>query len=384
MRVLNVNVLLDPILGGGTAERTFQMSNALAKSGIECAILTTDVGLTESRINALEGVSVIALHSIFKRYFIVSFSIRKLIKLIESVDIVHLMGHWSMLNVLVFLITRMTKTPYVICPAGELNLFGRSKPIKKIFNTLIGNRIVKNASGYIAVTPDEISTYRLYGVKSESITIIPNGVNNLSEEFSNKVSQRTDDFNFGSPYILFMGRLNEIKGPDLLLEAFSLIAEDYPSYHLVFAGPDGGMLNTLKQYSEKRLLDSRVHFIGYVGGVDKQRVYQQADFLVIPSRSDAMSIVVLEAGVCGTPVLITETCGFNEVANVDGGVVVKPNVDDLKNGLQEMLNQPDNLCSMGERLKYFVESNYAWNIISQRYLDLYTKILINCRESNSH
>lgn len=384
MRVLNVNVLLDPVLGGGTAERTFQMSNALVSSGVECSILTTDVGLTKHRIDALKSVNVVALHSVFKRYFIVLFSISKLKKLIENVDVVHLMGHWSMLNILVFFVTRITKTPYVICPAGELSLFGRSKPIKKIFNTLIGNRIVKSASGYIAVTPDEISTYRLYGVKPESVTVIPNGVNKISDEFNYDQFQVNTDFDFKSPYILFMGRLNEIKGPDLLLEAFSLIAEDYPSYHLVFAGPDGGMLNTLKRYSEKKLLDSRVHFIGYVGGMDKQRVYQQADFLVIPSRSDAMSIVVLEAGVCGTPVLITETCGFNEVANIDGGVVVKPNVDDLKNGLQEMLNQPDNLCSMGERLKNFVESHYTWDIISQRYLDLYTKILINCRESNSH
>ena len=104
MRVLNVSVLLDPVTGGGTAERTFQMSRSLARAGIECAILTTDIGLTTDRIKQLGNVRVIALPCISKRFFVVRFSCSHLKALVASVDVIHLMGHWSMLNVLVTLL----------------------------------------------------------------------------------------------------------------------------------------------------------------------------------------------------------------------------------------------------------------------------------------
>ncbi len=55
MNVLNVNLTIDPVSGGGTAERTYQMNRFLAKAGIKCAVLTTDIGVTQDRIDKLEG-----------------------------------------------------------------------------------------------------------------------------------------------------------------------------------------------------------------------------------------------------------------------------------------------------------------------------------------
>lgn len=69
MRVLNVNVILDPITGGGTAERTYQLSKALVEAGAECTILTTDIGLSPERIKSLGKVEVVALPCISRRFF---------------------------------------------------------------------------------------------------------------------------------------------------------------------------------------------------------------------------------------------------------------------------------------------------------------------------
>jgi len=101
MKVLNVIALLDPVYGGGTAERTYQMSKALAHAGVDCVILSTDVGLRDEWVARLKGVKVVALHCIIKRFFIFRFSWSKLKKIVADADVVHLMGHWSMLNVLV-------------------------------------------------------------------------------------------------------------------------------------------------------------------------------------------------------------------------------------------------------------------------------------------
>jgi glycosyltransferase involved in cell wall biosynthesis len=374
MRILNVNVLLDPVTGGGTAERTFQMSRALAHAGVDCTILTTDIGLTAERIRQLGAVWVMALPCISKRFFVVKFSWSQLKALVDSVDVIHLMGHWSMLNVLVTLLARQTGTPYVVCPAGELPLFGRSRWIKQVFNMLIGYRIVRKAAGHIAVTPDEIPAYARYGVSASQVTVIPNGINE-ADFMVEGVNQFADRFGLGtSPFILFMGRLNLIKGPDLLLEAFCTIAHKHSELHLVFAGPDGGLLGLLQMTARERGLADHVHFIGYIAGREKAEAYRAADLLVIPSRQEAMSIVVLEAGVVGTPVLLTDQCGFDEVATVGGGQVVAATAIDLAAGLDGLLADRSALKVMGTRLQAHVRRNFTWDVIVSRFQDLYRRV----------
>lgn len=376
MKVLNVTILLDPVFGGGTAERTFQMSKALARSGNDCTILTTDIGLTSDRIQSLDGVKVIALPCVAKRFFIVKFSWKFLRELVESADVIHLMGHWSMLNVLVYILAKQTGTPYVVCPAGELSLFGRSRVFKKVFNFVFGYRLVRDASKHIAVTSDEFKAFQAYGINPQSVTIIPNGINESDFALPLDISFTAKFRIESTPFILFMGRLNLIKGPDLLLEAFSLIAHKFPNYHLVFAGPDGGLLNILRQMALDKGLKNRIHFVGYLASELKVSAYYESAFLVIPSRQEAMSIVVLEAGVVGTPVLLTDQCGFNEVEEIGGGYVTKAEVEDLRSKLEMMILADEKHAEMGASLKSFVNENYSWELICNKFLRMYSQILI--------
>src|SRR5688572_5963073 len=106
MRVLNVNHSLDPIHGGGTAERTFQMSRCLSRSGLTCTILTTETGSPSRRIKALEEVDVIALPLLSDRFYVPRVSRSTLERLVGDADIVHLMGHWTILNAAVYLTAR--------------------------------------------------------------------------------------------------------------------------------------------------------------------------------------------------------------------------------------------------------------------------------------
>ena len=72
MKVLSVNATLDPVAGGGTAERTFQLSRHLALAGVECSVLTLDLGLQPERIADLRPSTVTALHCTVPRYFLFS------------------------------------------------------------------------------------------------------------------------------------------------------------------------------------------------------------------------------------------------------------------------------------------------------------------------
>jgi glycosyltransferase involved in cell wall biosynthesis len=285
------------------------------------------------------------------------------------------MGHWSVLNAMVYLALRRSHKPYVVCPAGALPIFGRSRWLKHIYNFVVGNRIIRNASGWIAVTAAEFPHFENYGIPSSNVTVIPNGVS--KEDFPPtdvEVFRRAKNFP-NAPIILFMGRLNLIKGPDLLLRAFASIQDLIPDYHLVFAGPDEGMQSALTEMARQEGIVERVHFLGFVSGNGKLAAYQSARLLVVPSRQEAMSIVALEAAISGTPVMLTDQCGFDELKSIESGLVVPASVEGIADGLIHLLTEPGLLDRISPPLQNFVLQRYTWQSIVARYLNLYDNIL---------
>lgn len=374
MKILNVNMSIDPVTGGGTAERTIQMAKYLSKKGVSSSILTLDVGVDQKFIKGLSGIDVKVLPCLVPRFYIPRFNYQELKKIVANADVVHLMNHWTLINAIIYTLCRKMGKPYVVCPAGALPIFGRSRYVKWLYNALIGTKIIQNASRHIAIPAEEASQYQSYGVDAQSVDVIPNGIdpNDLSaaddEQFREKYSLSD------KPFILFMGRLNMIKGPDLLLHAFAGIKKKFPNHNLVFAGPDGGMLSELNEIVQKNRLEDSVHFIGYISGKEKSWAYHSAELLVVPSRQEAMSIVAIEAGITGTPVLMTDICGFNQVKNIGGGIIVKPSVNSIQEGLG-VLEDIEKLKVMGQSLKRFVIDQYTWDTVINKYISLFKDIL---------
>jgi glycosyltransferase involved in cell wall biosynthesis len=263
----------------------------------------------------------------------------------------------------------------LICPAGALLIYGRSKYLKNIYNFLIGKKILRNAQRVIAITSDEITQIKSHGIPSERIALIPNGIDPDNYREKDDAGFRKK-YGLGAyPLILFLGGLRAIKGPDLLLEAFIHIKDDFKDHHLVFIGHDRGSLNELQQTVASQKVEDRVHFIGYVDGAWKSKAYHAADLLVIPSRHEAMSIVILEAGITATPVLVTDRCGLNEIPQIGGGLVVAASAESLKTGLRKLLAAPEQLEKMGANLYSYVTDNLIWDVVISKYIELYGKIL---------
>jgi glycosyltransferase involved in cell wall biosynthesis len=375
MRVLNVNSSLDSRTGGGTAERTFQMSRFLARSGKECTVLTVDTGLDKARIAALAPANVVALPLLWRRFYVPYTKWHMIKMLVADADIIHLMGHWGVLNAIVYMIARRMGKPYVVCPAGALPIFGRSTFIKHLYNLLVGNAIIRNASAWVAVTPIEFSQFESYGIPASKITVIPNGV--AAEDFPamDTVDFRAQKNLSDKPLILFMGRLNLIKGPDILLRAFASIKYKIGEHHLVFVGPDEGMQAGLLEFAHQQAISDRVHFLGFAGGQDKVAAYRSASLLVVPSRQEAMSIVALEAGICGIPALVTDQCGFGEIKSISPALETTADVQGVARSLQKVITEPDMLKNLGPLFYEFVVQRYTWESIVAAYAGLYTNIL---------
>ena len=120
-----------------------------------------------------------------------------------------------------------------------------------------------------------------------------------------------------------------------------------------------------KKYS----LENKVHLIGFIRGDDKVGAYTGAKILAIPSRREAMSIVALEAGACGTPVILTTECGFDEVKNV-GCKVVQPLPDELYSGMHSMFSSSNALEAVGKNLRSLILQKYTWKKTAEKYLSI--------------
>ena len=379
LRILNINDSLDLKSGGGTAERTFQLSNLLAKKeGWNCDVLALDSEyLSNERIKYLSPANFFAFKFLFKRFKLPLINFKVLYKLITQADIVHLMGHWSILNAVAYIYTQIYKKPYVVCPAGSLEIYGRSRIIKLIYNIIIGRSIIENATALIAITEDEILHFAKYDVDLSKIIVIPNGVNkvdfpNFKTDFYKKKYLLTEGM-----LILFMGRLNSIKGPDILLDAFIRIRHLIPKCHLVFAGPDEGLLQSLIIKVNQNGLERTVHFLGHISGHDKIALYRMANLLVVPSRNEAMSIVALEAGICGTPVIVTDQCGFPEIKHVDRLLEVEANPKSIASAIKSLMSDKIYLNQVGIKMKKFVTKKYLWNSAVKKYIRLYDQIILD-------
>lgn len=375
MKILNVCSTFDPVTGGGEAERTFQMSRFLDEQGEDCRILTIDTGLSDVRKNFMGIGKVIALPSLLKRFHVPRFSMKFVRRLVGEADIIHLIGHWSVLNAVVYLAAKKMNKPYAVCPAGALSIFGRSKFLKLAYNLVIGRRIIRDASVCIAVTEQEIDVFLACGAQRNRIKVIPNGIAQPELTIADEAFFARKFHMDRRPFLLFMGRLSLIKGPDLLLKAFGRVKEKLPEIDLVMAGPDDGMLDELQAIVKDQNLEGRVHFSGYVGGEEKVLAYREAICLIVPSRKEAMSIVVLEAGINGTPALMTDQCGFDQIAEVGGGWVVPATIEGLEDGLLQIFSEPEQIETASRNIQKYVVDQYSWHVIIQEYLTQYARLV---------
>ena len=133
----------------------------------------------------------------------------------------------------------------------------------------------------------------------------------------------------GKRLFLFLSRIHEKKGCDLLIEAFAHVARTNPDLHLVMAGPDQtGLAAQLKVQAANLGIADRVTWPGMLLGDDKWGAFHAAEIFCLPSHQENFGIVVAEALACGKPVLISNKVNiWREIETDRAGVV---NTDTLE------------------------------------------------------
>lgn len=180
--------------------------------------------------------------------------------------------------------------------------------------------------------------------------------------------------------IAYVGRLHPDKGPDVALEAFARLADDHPSARLVLAGP-------AVQPVERELAARLRHRIVALGVADRvdlpgpladpTLLLNRAAVLVLPSRTEGLSNVLLEAIVCGTPVVATAVGGTPEVVRdrETGRLVPPEDPEALTRALAEVLAQPTVARRWAARGRAEVVERYGIGAVVEQWLDLYARLV---------
>lgn len=360
--------------GGGNAGRALQLCHALTGAGVECAVATGEPGLDEVDPADLSGIDVVPVPTLGGGLRVPRGGVRALLREVRRADLVLLMNHWTAINAVVYVLARWAGKPHVVCPGGALPHHGRSRIRKRLYNAVVGRRLVRTAAAHIAVVAEEARDWEPYGVRAEEVCVIPNAVPRPRARGDAEAFRREHALGDG-PLLLFLGRLAPIKGPDLLLAAFAARRAELAGWTLVVAGGDFGMLPQLRQGARALQLGDAVRFVGFLEERPKRDALAAADLLVLPSRRETMSMVVLEAAEAGLAVLVTDQCGLTDVAAIGGGWVVPASVEGLAAGLAAATADGAERRRRAEVWKRYATARFGAGRSAELHLELFRSVL---------
>ena len=367
-RVLMIISLFPPFLGG--AERqALTLATHLVKRGIKVSILTRSfphLPLYE----CIDGVEVY----------------RK----IKTIDWKMLFGITYLLSVLVFLLRYRGEFDIIHCHVVGFHavvavffkyLFGKKvivkmsssgdtsdlKILKKVKLGGLFLRWVRHVDAIVSLCKRASEEIVHQGFSQAILVEIPNGVD-LSQ-FSVRPAQRRE----GVPHLTYIGRLDKYKGVTFLLKGFKELLSRAGAVRLTIVG-DGPDEFLLKAMAREIDIDERVTFRGRQEEVLSE--YHRTTIFVLPSLSEGMSNVLLEAMACGLPVVATSVGGNSDIiTDRHNGLLVPPgDALTLSTALLELLENDDFAQRLGEAARKTVELNYAMERIVERYLALYSRL----------
>ena len=322
----------------------------------------------------------------------------------SDVEILHTHGIWQFPSAAVLAWHKKTSKPYMVSPHGMLDCWAvrNSNWKKQIALALYERQHLQNAACIRALCEAEANAIRNFGLENP-ICIIPNGVD-LPDQ-PNVMATPPSPLWKGAiendkNILLYLGRLHPKKGIINLLKGWNhqrkLKCSSHGKWSLAIAGwgQNGHELELKRLATELQIPWSDIRdfnatpgvtarnqhlellFLGPQFGEHKAACYRNCDAFILPSLSEGLPMVVLEAWAFSKPVLMTSQCNLPEGLSANAALSVTPTVEGIAEGLGCLFTTPDaELRAMGARGRKLIYERFDWPSIAQALKDVYEWVL---------
>jgi glycosyltransferase involved in cell wall biosynthesis len=290
-------------------------------------------------------------------------------------DVAHLHACRNLPGVIAARHMQGARVPYVLAPNGTAPNVERRRTAKRVFDVLMGRRVVAGAAKVLAVTDVERRQLHALGVPIDRISVIPNPL--LLDEFDPPPVRGRFRARFGmtGPLTAYLGTLTPRKRVDLLVRAFAGVRADQVT--LVIAGNDMGAGAAARAEVQRRGLGHRTIFTGLLEGRDRLELLADADVVVYPSEHEIFGLVPLEALLAGTPVVVANDSGCGEViAAMGGGLVVPGNAEALQSAIDHVLESPAHWRAAAAQAARRIRAACGADVVCAQLEDLYRSMMV--------
>lgn len=209
---------------------------------------------------------------------------------------------------------------------------------------------------------------------NQKIYVIPNGID--PADFKEKRYKVKNKFHHKQINLLFVGRLDRMKGISFLVEALAKVKSQLPTFKLRIVG-EGREKDNLERLVNKRSLKDNICFTGKLTGKWLLEEYQRADLFVLPSLAEGQPIVLLEAWATGLPVLVTSV-GHNQFMvkeNITGFLTKPGDATDLVETLRRAFKVIREWPKIGKRGQELVFKEYTWDRTARAVYGVYKDVI---------
>jgi glycosyltransferase involved in cell wall biosynthesis len=376
VRVVLLTSLFPPSVGG-IQTQTFSLARALVELGAEVHVVTRPVpgrapreeedGVTVHRVGLARGGPAATLAY-------VSLATRAVASLGRGVDVLHAHQLLSPATA-ALLASGLCRLPLVVTAhasgaVGDVASLARQGPLGMA--RLLALR--RRADAFVAVASPIVEELLAAGVPEERVHAIPNGVDTRHHVPVDDAERRRARRALGLPpvpTVVYAGRLAPEKGVDILVDAWADARRRGSLATLALVG-DGPERAALERRARDHGILGAVRFAG--SAEDVAPWLRAADAFVLPSRTEGLSLALLEAMATGLPVIATDVGGTPAAAG--GTAVLVPPADPATLGaaLSALLEEPGRAAALGAAARRRVLEEYGILQVARRHLALYREV----------
>ena len=371
LSVLLVHVWYWPHLGGGN-QHVEHIARQLVARGHKATVWCADIPEHEEKRFIRDGVEVIRLPP--KRILGGIDPVVSIQQLEMNFDIVHLHDTLPVLIRRSIKRARKEKIPVVTTFHNDYIKTSLSgKILKRIRWALQGRRTLHSSNARIALTPYYANHLKNRGVH-KSIDVLPNGFEPVAEDAARPASLPVSIEEH--PLFVFVGRLSEQKGLDVLMDAWDLLChQGEPNACLAIAGS-----GELDAWLDKRIDSSKypdsIAKLGRIDDAEKRWLFEQAKGVLIPSRFEGLPTVLLEAMHAGAPTVMADVNDLGRlVTEPNAGLSVAPgDSQDLLKAIKTLLQADDDQIKQWSENGHEASKPYLWSNVVDDLLEVYKRV----------